>query len=200
MANPKLQSENGICGENIMTEYLDVIDENGNLTGEIVDRNTAHYEGIRHRAAHLWLVRNKDGKIQVLLQKRSPNKEAFPNCYDISCAGHVPAGEDFETTAIRELNEELGICINKEDLIFCGDRNVVWDGRFNEKPFKDRQHSKVFMIWLDLEESEFDIDHKEVESVRWIDLEECMVRVKNNSFRHYIALEELQILSTALGL
>lgn len=56
------------------------------------------------------------------------------------------------------------------------------------------------MIWLDLEESEFDIDHKEVESVRWIDLEECMVRVKNNSFRHYIALEELQILSTALGL
>ena len=37
----------------------------------------AHYEGIRHRAAHLWLVRNKDEKIQVLLQKRSPNKEHF---------------------------------------------------------------------------------------------------------------------------
>lgn len=35
---------------------------------------------------------------------------------------------------------------------------------------------------------------------RFIPLEECMVRVKNNSFRHYIALEELQILSTALGL
>lgn len=134
-----------------MAEYLDVIDEEGNLTGEIVDRKTAHREGIRHRASHLWLVRNKDGKIQVLLQKRSPSKEAFPNCYDISSAGHVPAGEDFETTAVRELNEELGIRADKKDLVFCGDRNVVWDGEFNGEPY-------------------------------------------------YIAMEELQILSTALGL
>ena len=137
-----------------MAEYLDVIDKNGNLTGEVVDRKVAHHEGIRHRAAHLWLVRNKDGKIQVLLQKRSINKEAFPNCYDISSAGHVPAGEDFETSAIRELNEELGIHANKKDLMFCGDRNVVWDGEFNGKPFKDRQHSKVFLMWLDLDENE----------------------------------------------
>ena len=183
-----------------MAEYLDVIDENGNLTGEIVDRKVAHYEGIRHRAAHLWLVRNKDRKIQVLLQKRSSIKEAFPNCYDISCAGHVPAGEDFEITAIRGLKEELGIHVNKNDLIFCGDRNVVWDGEFKGKPFKDRQHSKVFMIWLDLEENEFVLDHKEVESVRWIDLEQCIECVKDNLFQHYIALEELQILSNALGL
>ena len=183
-----------------MAEYLDVIDEEGNLTGEIVDRKTAHRKGIRHRASHLWLVRNKDGKIQVLLQKRSPCKEAFPNCYDISSAGHVPAGEDFETTAVRELNEELGIRSDKKDLVFCGDRNVVWDGEFNGEPFKDRQHSKVFMMWLDLEENEFTIDHKEVESVRWMDLEECIESVKNNLFQHYIAMEELQILSTALGL
>lgn len=183
-----------------MAEYLDVIDESGNLTGEIVDRKVAHFEAIRHRASHLWLVRKKKGKIQVLLQKRSPNKEAFPNCYDISSAGHVPAGEDFETSAIRELKEELGICASKKDLIFCGDRNVVWDGEFNGKPFRDRQHSKVFMLWLDLEVDEFIVDHKEVDSVCWMDLEQCIEGVKNNSFRHYIAMEELQILSKALGL
>lgn len=183
-----------------MAEYLDVIDENGNVTGEVVDRKIAHYEGIRHRASHLWLVRKKNGKIQVLLQKRSSTKEAFPNCYDISSAGHVPAGEDFETSAIRELNEELGICANKKDLIFCGDRNVVWNGQFNGKAFRDRQHSKVFMLWLDLDEDKFVVDHKEVESVRWIDLEECIKCVEKNLFRHYIATEELQILSNALEL
>ena len=145
-------------------------------------------------------MRNKDGKIQVLLQKRSINKEAFPNCYDISSAGHVPAGEDFETSAIRELNEELGIHANKKDLMFCGDRNVVWDGEFNGKPFKDRQHSKVFLMWLDLDENEFIVDHNEVDSVRWIDLEQCIESVENNLFRHYIAMEELQILSRALEL
>ncbi len=183
-----------------MAEYLDIIDENGNVTGEVVDRKVAHYGAIRHRASHLWLVRKKNGKIQVLLQKRSSNKEAFPNCYDISSAGHVPAGEDFETSAIRELNEELGIYANKKDLIFCGDRNVVWDGEFNGKAFRDRQHSKVFMLWLDLEEDKFIVDQKEVESVHWIDLEQCIECVANNLFRHYIAIEELQILSKTLEL
>lgn len=179
-------------------EYLDVIDENGNLTGKVVDREIAHLKGIRHRASHLWLVRKKNNVIQVLLQKRSSTKEAFPSCYDISSAGHVLVGEDFESSAIRELREELGIIANKEDLIFCSDRNVIWDGLFNKKPFYDRQHSKVFMMWLDLEEDKFILDYTEVESVLWIDLVKCIEGVKNNSFKHYIAMEELKILCKAL--
>ena len=59
---------------------------------------------------------------------------------------------------------------------------------------------QVFMLWLDLDEDKFIVDHKEVESVRWIDLEECIECVEKNLFRHYIATEELQILSKALEL
>lgn len=70
-----------------MAEYLDVIDDNGNLTGEMVDREVAHRDGIRHRTSHLWLLRKKDGALQILLQKRSADKPSFPNCYDISSAG-----------------------------------------------------------------------------------------------------------------
>ena len=44
-----------------MAEYLDVIDDNGNLTGETVAREVAHRDGIRHRTSHLWLLRKKDG-------------------------------------------------------------------------------------------------------------------------------------------
>lgn len=183
-----------------MTEYLDIIDENGIPTGEVVDRKIAHAKGIRHRSAHLWLIRKKDGVIQVLLQKRSSTKESFPNCYDISSAGHVPAGEDFRTTAIRELKEELGITANENDLIFCGDRNVVWDGSFNGNPFHDRQHSKVFMMWLDLEENEFTVDSEEVESVCWMNLDKCINGVANNLFCHCIAMEELEILQKILSL
>lgn len=181
-----------------MAEYLDVIDENGKTIGEIVDRALAHAEGIRHRTSHLWLVRNKENVIQVLLQKRSKGKEAYPDCYDISSAGHIPAGEGFEESAVRELMEELGVAARENDLVFCGDRNVIWDGCFNGQPFHDRQYSKVFMMWFDAEEDEFAIDHEEVEGVRWMSLAQCIDGVENHLFRNCIAMEELQILRKAL--
>ena len=34
-------------------EYFDIVDENGNPTGEIVSRDEAHDKGIRHRTAHV---------------------------------------------------------------------------------------------------------------------------------------------------
>ena len=66
-----------------MEEYLDIVDENGNPTGEIIDRTTAHQKGIRHRTAHVWLLRHKNGRIQILLQKRCAAKSSYPGCYDI---------------------------------------------------------------------------------------------------------------------
>ena len=43
------------------------------------------------------------------MQKRSADKDSFPGVYDVSSAGHLPAGEDFRKSAVRELKEELGI-------------------------------------------------------------------------------------------
>lgn len=42
-------------------EYLDIVDEVGNPTGEIVEREYAHRHGIRHRTSHVWLLRKKAG-------------------------------------------------------------------------------------------------------------------------------------------
>jgi isopentenyldiphosphate isomerase len=44
----------------------------------------------------------------VFLQKRSMAKDLFPGAWDSSAAGHVGAGEDYDGTARRELEEELG--------------------------------------------------------------------------------------------
>ncbi len=68
-------------------EYLDIVNEKGEPTGETIERNTAHTLGIRHRTSHVWLLRKKEGMIQILLQKRSDNKDSHPGCYDISSAG-----------------------------------------------------------------------------------------------------------------
>lgn len=56
-------------------EILDIVDDNGQPTGEVIDRVTAHREGIPHRTSHVWLVRMKDSRLQVLLQKRSEEKD-----------------------------------------------------------------------------------------------------------------------------
>ena len=98
-----------------MKEFLDIVDENGQPTGEIVDRETAHAKGILHRTSHVWLARRKNGKVQILLQKRAEHKSSFPGCYDISSAGHIPAGDNYEVSAMRELEEELGITFDDEN-------------------------------------------------------------------------------------
>ena len=59
-------------------EYLDIVDENGTPTGEIVSSDAAHRDGIRHRTAHVWVVRRSAEGYEILLQKRSEEKESFP--------------------------------------------------------------------------------------------------------------------------
>ena len=85
-------------------ELFDVVDEQDRVTGQRA-RREVHARGLRHRAVHL-LVVNRAG--QVFLHQRSMAKDLFPGVWDSSAAGHVGAGEDYDGTAVRELEEELG--------------------------------------------------------------------------------------------
>ena len=87
-------------------EYIDIFDENNNPTGEVKEKTQAHEDGNFHRTAHIWIMNDKK---ELLLQKRSTTKKSHPNCWDISGAGHIMAGESVIDGAIRELKEELGI-------------------------------------------------------------------------------------------
>ena len=180
-----------------MKEYLDIIDDKGNPTGAVVERSVAHLEGVPHRTSHVWLLRKKDGRVQILLQRRAAIK-SFPGCYDISSAGHIPAGDDFVASALRELKEELGVTAEPADLVCCGDRYIVWDDAFFGKPYHDRQYTRVFLMWTDLEEDNFVLQKEEVDRVLWMDLDQCIEGVKNNSFENCIAVEELNIVKERL--
>lgn len=178
-------------------EWLDLVDENGEPTGERVTREEAHAKGLRHRTAHVWLARRLGNRVQILLQKRSENKDSHPGCYDISSAGHIPAGVDFIPSALRELKEELGYTARPEQLILCGQRRVCVDDVFHGKPFHDRQVSRVYLIWVE-DEPTFTLQTEEVSAVRWIDLDDCLRAVSENSFPHCISLEELHLLEAKL--
>jgi len=181
----------------IKMEILDVVDERGDPTGETVEREKAHEEGIMHRTSHVWLLRKKQGKVQVLLQKRSEAKESFPGCYDVSSAGHLPAGMGFIESAIREVQEELGISASEDELIFCGDRTIIWNECFNGKPFRDRQYSRVFILWRDIDEDKLILQKEEIDSVLWMDLDECIAAIENSKLKHCINPGELKMVKAA---
>lgn len=177
-----------------MMEFLDVVDENGMPTGETVERSAAHANGIRHRTSHVWLLRRRSEGVEVLLQKRSDNKDSFPGCYDTSSAGHIPAGVDFEDSALRELREELGLSAEKKELNDCGLIRIQSESFFHGAPFKDDQVSKVFYIWKDVEPEAMKLQFSEVSGVIWMPLDECRRRVRDNSMPHCILPEELDML------
>ena len=44
---------------------FDIVDEKGQPKGETVTRSQAHAEGIRHRTAHIWVVRENGDKTEM---------------------------------------------------------------------------------------------------------------------------------------
>ena len=180
-------------------EYLDVVDRNGIPTGEVIERTAAHAEGVLHRTSHVWLLRRREGKLQILLQKRCESKDSFPGCYDISSAGHIPAGFDYRESAVRELYEELGVSCCEEDLVTCGHRLVVHDEVFHDKEFHDRQYSKVFYLMADIDEKDIVVQKEEIESVLWMDFDECYNAVKLQLIKNCICIDELDMIKRALG-
>lgn len=86
-------------------ERFPVVDEDDRVLGEAL-RTEVHGNNLRHRAVHI-LVFNHLG--EVFLQKRSRWKDRHPGLWDSSAAGHLEAGEEYDSAASRELQEELGV-------------------------------------------------------------------------------------------
>lgn len=175
-------------------EWLDVVDDQGNPTGETVERTKAHQKGIRHRTAHVWLMREHQGKVEILLQKRSAGKDSHPGCYDISGAGHIPAGVDWLSSARRELLEELGLKAEEKEFVYCGQRKIYWKDNFYGKLFVDNQISNVYCLWRDVEPEQLKLQPEEVEEVCWMSLDDCREAVCKGSIPNCISMEELEML------
>ena len=159
-------------------EIFDVVDENGEPTGRMAARGVVHALGLWHRTAHVWIWRRRGDSVEILLQKRSQEKDAYPGCYDISSAGHVVAGDGFAESALRELREELGLSAAAGELVPCGVRRNVFHGAFHGKAFHDCEVQMVYALERDVEPEELRLQAEEVESVRWMELEACLRAVR----------------------
>lgn len=183
-------------------ELFDICDNKGNPTGKVTERSVAHATGAIHRTAHVWIVRQaENGSWQILLQKRSQQKDSFPGCMDTSSAGHVQAGCECLESARRELKEELGIDASEEDLTYVGyfdDGDVK--AEFNGKPFHDHEIAFVHVYEKEIDINQLILQKEEVDAVQWMDYHECRSLVAAGDKRFCLHLSGLELVGRYLGI
>ncbi len=149
-------------------ELIEIVDRDGNFTGQIIDKEEAHDKNLLHNEVAVFIINDKK---QVLLQKRSANKRFNPNKWAL-CAGHVDAGESLESAALRVLKEEVGINITTSDL----------------KPFAEREftirdsNSHITYFYYtksNLNEKDFIIQKEELSEVKWFNIDEVIDMIKS---------------------
>lgn len=181
-------------------ELFDLCGEDGTPTGHVKERSMVHRDGDLHRTAHVWVARKReDGGIDVLLQKRSKDKDAYPGCYDISSAGHVKAGDSFEESALRELEEELGIRAGKEDLRLIGFHECQVSSSFWGQPYHNREISAVYLYEKPVEENSLILQGSEVDEAVFMDYEQVLLGMEDGSLKNCIFPEEFKLIKKALA-
>ena len=154
-------------------EKFDILNIQGEKTGEVRTKDDAHAYGLIHRTAHVWFVNSKG---QLLLQKRQKGKIAYPNLWDISAAGHISAGQSSLEAAIRETEEELGVLLPPTEFkfLFTVEEHIV----INEGTHINNEFQDVYLVHCDFLISDFKIQADELQEIRWIDQEDFKKWVK----------------------
>lgn len=147
-------------------DLFELLNEDGTPTGITKKRALVHRDGDLHGASHIFVTRLHQGRIQVLLQKRSQDKDSFPGWLDTSSAGHLDPGESFDQGAQRELSEELGLTGVAPRFLFI--QHQDYEKVFHGEVFHDREIDYVYMIELDQPEADFQIEACELQSVHWL--------------------------------
>jgi len=161
------------------TELLDVLDENGVLTGQVLPRNEVHKKGLWHRAIIVAIINEEN---QILLQQRSEKKEKNAGMWDISVAGHISAGQDSLSAAAREINEEVSVLL--------GYRTEIKDFRYmycfrKEQKFSEDMIERQFYDFFILRTSGLDdktiyFQTEEVQAVKFVSLTELQKMIDEN--------------------
>lgn len=162
-----------------MEEYIDILDENGNVTGKSKERNAVHRDGDWHKVIQIFII--NDGKI--LLQQRALTKKSDPGKWCASASGHISAGETSLEAALKEFSEELGLIVEKDKMILV-DTFKSPSITFN----KDIKIYNNHFVDLYISIQKIDLENiklqkEEVEQVKFYSIEEFEEMVKSKDER-----------------
>lgn len=147
-------------------ELWDIYDCNGCKTGLVKNRSDTLNKGEYHLAAEVWII---NSKLEILIQQRAINKDMLPNIWALT-TGCMISGEDTLDGSIREVKEELGISLKKNDLNFkrrIFRTDTIWD---------------IYFVYKDVDLSKIVLQKEEVSGVK-------LVSVKQ--FKNMLLLDKL---------
>ncbi|MGG6310407.1 NUDIX hydrolase [Paenibacillus macerans] len=148
------------------TETFDVFTKEMIRLGT-ASRQEVHAKGLWHQTFQCWIMkRDAAGEIYLLFQLRHKNKDVFPSLLDISCAGHLQAGEEV-ADGVRELEEELGLTVSIHDLTYCG---RVAQEHVVSPELIDREVNHVFLYECSSSLRDFRLQAEELSGLYWIGL------------------------------
>jgi isopentenyldiphosphate isomerase len=124
------------------TELFDVVRADGTPTGEVKPRAEVHRDGDWHRSVHVWVAGNSSDDPFLLVQRRSLKKDTWPGRLDATVGGHYRHGEGLDD-ALREVEEEIGVSVDQNDLVWLGVRLCASEA---EAGIKDREIQDLFLL------------------------------------------------------
>lgn len=151
-----------------MPERIQIVDENDELIG-LATRQEAWNKGLYYRLVQIVL---RDSEGNFLLQKRSLEKSYCPGRWTSAASGHVDEGETYESSAPREILEELGV---KTPLHFIG--KVLVKTTMNDKIIN--QFNGVFEGQV-LHDIKFTPQPEEVSEVKWFTPKELHEKISQS--------------------
>ena len=144
-------------------ELVDVLNKQKEFTGEVTDKHKVP-AGCYRLSVHIWIINDKG---ELLLQQRLSTAHKFPNAWS-NTGGAVKTGESSIDGAIRELKEELGISVAKEELEFIASYK------------RPRDYADVWLLNKNIDINDIVMAEDEVQAVKWTKKEEFEELLKNN--------------------
>ena len=162
-------------------ELLDVVDEYGNLTGEVMEREKVHDLNLLHWEIAVFVINNKK---QILLQKRAATKRFNPNKWGL-CAGHVNSGQGIDDTALKEVEEEIGLKLASDELHILEKMEV--------KKRKTNSHlTRIYYVVCN--EENFIIQTEELSEVKWFNIDDVIEMINNKDESLVLKSDRLYLL------
>lgn len=156
-----------------MEELIDCLDEFGNKTGIVKPKSAIKKDGDYHRVIAVLIV-NDD---KILIHQRSKNKKVYPSLWSLFIRGHVQSGEDSLDAALREIKEEIGISINKNELEFL----YTLKEEAKKKDYIENMFYDTYILRKNINIKNITIQKEEVDDIKYINIDEVYNLIKNGS-------------------